>query len=264
MRWPVFSAIVPELVPRTAVAGGAGPQRRVDERVAHHRAAGGRRDHRGVRQRLGVRAQRGPVADGGLRHHALAARAQGKPAGPRAAGQRDAGRPAVRVAIRRGCARSCCASRCSSFTPPPCWRCCRWSRAPCPAARPAPSPCCWRPWASGAIVAALAIVRIRGLMPLQQLLFTGTVLQSVAMIVVAFTPNIYVAVPAMFCAGHRLDHGGQFAHRVGPDGAARLGARPRHVDLSDGLDGLHRGRGRRLGPGGDLDRHPSTAWPSPP
>ncbi|MEO8656333.1 MAG: MFS transporter, partial [Ramlibacter sp.] len=54
---------------------------------------------------------------------------------------------------------------------------------------------------SGAIVAALAIVRIRSLMPLQRLLFTGTALQSVAMIVVAFTPNIYVAVPGMFCAG---------------------------------------------------------------
>jgi predicted MFS family arabinose efflux permease len=54
---------------------------------------------------------------------------------------------------------------------------------------------------SGAIVAALAIVRIRSLMPLQRLLMTGTVLQSVAMVAVAYAPNVYVAVPGMFFAG---------------------------------------------------------------
>ena len=54
---------------------------------------------------------------------------------------------------------------------------------------------------TGAILAALSIVRIRGLMPLQQLLFTGTVVQSVAMVAVAYAPNIYVAVPGMFFAG---------------------------------------------------------------
>ena len=45
-----------------AAAGGAGAQRHVDERVAHHRAAGGRRADRQRRQRLRVRAQRGAVA----------------------------------------------------------------------------------------------------------------------------------------------------------------------------------------------------------
>ena len=54
---------------------------------------------------------------------------------------------------------------------------------------------------AGAIVAALLIVRIRGLMPLQQLLFAGTALQSAAMVVVAFAPSIYIAVPAMILAG---------------------------------------------------------------
>jgi MFS family permease len=54
---------------------------------------------------------------------------------------------------------------------------------------------------SGAIVAALSIVRIRSLMPLQRLLLAGTALQSVAMVVVAYAPNIYVAVPGMFFAG---------------------------------------------------------------
>ena len=54
---------------------------------------------------------------------------------------------------------------------------------------------------SGAIVAALMIARIRGLMPMQQLLFAGTALQSVAMVAVAYAPNIYVATPSMFFAG---------------------------------------------------------------
>ena len=53
----------------------------------------------------------------------------------------------------------------------------------------------------GAIIAALLMVRIRNLMPLQNLLLAGTALQSAAALVVAFAPNIYVAVPAMFLAG---------------------------------------------------------------
>ncbi len=54
---------------------------------------------------------------------------------------------------------------------------------------------------SGAIVAALLMVRIRSLMPLQTLLFTGTLLQSAGMVTVAFAPSTYLAVPAMFLAG---------------------------------------------------------------
>lgn len=54
---------------------------------------------------------------------------------------------------------------------------------------------------SGAILAALMIVRIRTMMPLEQLLFTGTVLQSAGMLAVAYAPNVYVAVPGMFFAG---------------------------------------------------------------
>jgi MFS family permease len=53
----------------------------------------------------------------------------------------------------------------------------------------------------GAIAAALFMVRIRNLVPLQRLLFGGTVLQSVATLAVAFAPNIHVAVPAMVLAG---------------------------------------------------------------
>ena len=53
----------------------------------------------------------------------------------------------------------------------------------------------------GAILAALGIARIRRLMPVQRLLLAGAALQSVAALVVALAPNVYVAVPAMFCAG---------------------------------------------------------------
>jgi MFS family permease len=54
---------------------------------------------------------------------------------------------------------------------------------------------------SGAIVAALLIVRIRALMPAQTLLLAGTALQSAGTVMAAFAPNIYLAVPAMFLAG---------------------------------------------------------------
>jgi MFS family permease len=43
--------------------------------------------------------------------------------------------------------------------------------------------------------------RIRRLLPMQTLLFTGTVMQAGATLVVAFAPNIYLAVPAMMVAG---------------------------------------------------------------
>jgi MFS family permease len=54
---------------------------------------------------------------------------------------------------------------------------------------------------SGAIVAALMLGSIRRLMSLQPLLLAGTALQSAGTLVVAFAPNIYIAVPAMFVAG---------------------------------------------------------------
>lgn len=54
---------------------------------------------------------------------------------------------------------------------------------------------------SGAIVAALLMVRIRSLMPAQALLLWGTALQSGGALTVAFAPNVYVAAPAMFLAG---------------------------------------------------------------
>ena len=54
---------------------------------------------------------------------------------------------------------------------------------------------------AGAIFAALMMQRLRNVLPLQRLLLAGTVLQSASAVVVAFAPNIYVAVPAMALAG---------------------------------------------------------------
>jgi MFS family permease len=54
---------------------------------------------------------------------------------------------------------------------------------------------------SGAIVAALLIVRIRNFVPAQMLLLGGTALQSAGTVMAAFAPNIYLAVPGMFLAG---------------------------------------------------------------
>jgi MFS family permease len=53
----------------------------------------------------------------------------------------------------------------------------------------------------GAIAAALNMPRIRKLLPVQQLLIVGTVLQAAGAVAVAWAPNIYVAVPAMIVSG---------------------------------------------------------------
>ena len=54
---------------------------------------------------------------------------------------------------------------------------------------------------AGAITAALSMQRIRKLLPMQRMVFAGTVLQAAGAVTVAFAPNIYVAVPAMFLTG---------------------------------------------------------------
>ncbi|MCM2251456.1 MAG: MFS transporter [Ramlibacter sp.] len=54
---------------------------------------------------------------------------------------------------------------------------------------------------AGAIVGALFVVRIRALLPAQTLLLAATAAQSAGAVAVAFAPNLYVAVPAMALAG---------------------------------------------------------------
>lgn len=53
----------------------------------------------------------------------------------------------------------------------------------------------------GAIVAALLMPRIRNWLPLQPRVLVGTGVQAAAAVVVAFAPNIYLAVPGMIFAG---------------------------------------------------------------
>ncbi|MES2509707.1 MAG: MFS transporter [Pseudomonadota bacterium] len=53
----------------------------------------------------------------------------------------------------------------------------------------------------GAIVAALNLARLRQIMPRDTLVLRSTMLQSVVTVIVAFSPNIYIAVPAMILNG---------------------------------------------------------------
>lgn len=53
----------------------------------------------------------------------------------------------------------------------------------------------------GAIIAALLMPRIRAWLPLQPRVLVGTVVQAAGAIGVAFAPNIWVAVPSMVLAG---------------------------------------------------------------
>jgi len=54
---------------------------------------------------------------------------------------------------------------------------------------------------AGAIISALSMTRVRQWIPIDKLLFLGTVLQSAAAVAVAFSPSTYLAVPAMVVAG---------------------------------------------------------------
>ena len=54
---------------------------------------------------------------------------------------------------------------------------------------------------AGAIVAALFLPRLRRVFSRDGLVLTGTLMQALATAIVAFAPNVYVAVPAMFLAG---------------------------------------------------------------
>jgi MFS family permease len=53
----------------------------------------------------------------------------------------------------------------------------------------------------GAIIAALLMPRIRAAMTLEPRVLVGTAIQAGSALAVAYAPNIYVAVPAMVCAG---------------------------------------------------------------
>jgi MFS family permease len=54
---------------------------------------------------------------------------------------------------------------------------------------------------AGAIVAALSMPRIRRLLALERLILVGTCIQSASALAVAWAPSIYLAVPAMMLSG---------------------------------------------------------------
>ncbi|HYF18604.1 MAG TPA: MFS transporter, partial [Ramlibacter sp.] len=54
---------------------------------------------------------------------------------------------------------------------------------------------------AGAIVAALNMPRIRAALPLQRLVFVGTLLQGISILIVGYSPNVWVAVPGMMLSG---------------------------------------------------------------
>ncbi len=56
---------------------------------------------------------------------------------------------------------------------------------------------------AGAIVAALFLPRLRQAMPRDVLVLRGTLVQAAATGVMAWSPNVYVAVPAMVLAAWR-------------------------------------------------------------
>ena len=147
MRWPVFSAIVPELVPRSqlpaalALNGVAmNASRIVGPLVAGALIASAGTAYVFVLNAV-LSVMSGFVIMRWRREHVPS------PLG------RERLLSAMRVGlqfvapVQRGCGRCWCASRCSSCIRPPCWPCCRWWRAACTAATRAPSRCCWPPWA---------------------------------------------------------------------------------------------------------------------
>jgi MFS family permease len=200
MRWPVFAAIVPELVPRRSVAIGAGAQWRGHECLAHHRpvGAGALIASAGSEYVFGLNALLSVGA--GFCHHALAARTHREPAGPRTTQQRHPRGVAVCAAVQphaRGAgahfavflhstallallplvARGLEGGRAGTFT------------------------LLLAAMGAGAILAALSMQRIRNWMPHETLLLAGRHAAVTGTLVVAWAPNVHVAVPAMFVAG---------------------------------------------------------------
>ncbi len=103
---------------------------------------------------------------------------------------------------------------------------------------------------AGAIVAVLALPRLRQAHGRDDLVVGGAVVQSAATAVMAFAPSAWIAVPAMVARGGGLDHGREFARGVGPDVVAELGSCARHGELPDGDHGRERARRGALGSGG--------------
>jgi MFS family permease len=104
---------------------------------------------------------------------------------------------------------------------------------------------------AGAIVGALFLPRLREALPRERLIQAGVSAQALATLAVAFAPHVYVAVAAMMLAGMALI---ATANTLGVSAQMALPnwVRARHVDLPDVHHGRHGGRRRAVG----ADRQP--------
>ena len=84
--------------------------------------------------------------------------------------------------------------------------------------------CCWRPWASGAIAAALFLPRLRQRLARDRLVRAAPLVHAAAMVVrEPSRPTSGSPCRRMLRRRHGLDHGGQHAHRLGPAFACPTG-----------------------------------------
>ena len=255
MRWPVFAAIVPEVVPRAQLPAALalnGVSMNAS-RIIGPLVAGALIAAAGSAWVFALNAVLSMIRR--LHHHALAPRAQGKPAGARAAGQRHARRPAVRPAVGAHARHSA-----SHRAVLPALHRAAGAAAP---GRAQPAGRAGRHLHRAAGVDGRGRHRRRApdAAPAQAAAAANAAVHRHRL---ASRGGARRCVRAQHLRGgagdggrrHGLDHRGQLAHGGGPDGLARLGARARHVDLPDGPDGLHRARRGAVGPGRDLDQHP--------
>ena len=201
MRWPVYAAIVPELVPRaelpTAIALN-GIAMNVS-RIVGPVVAGALIASLGTGYVLLVEC--GAIAGGGLRHHALAAGAEAERAAWRAVFRRDARRISICCAVAPDYGRYLL--RIATFF---LQSTALLALIPLVAKR-MPGGGAWTytfllaSLGLGAIATAFFLPRLRMLITRDRLLRDGTLLHAVAMVAVGFAPNVWAAMPAMMLAG---------------------------------------------------------------
>ena len=105
----------------------------------------------------------------------------------------------------------------------------------------------------GAIATAVFLPRLRVLITRDRLLRDGTLLQAFAMVAAGFAPNVWSRDAGDDAGRRRLVSGGQYDNGGLAAVASGLGTRARHVDLHDDDDGGHVGQRRGMGAGRELD-----------
>jgi MFS family permease len=266
MRWPVFAAIVPELVPRPQLPAALalnGVSMNAS-RIIGPLVAGALIASAGSAWVFLLNAT---LSDGRGRHHpALEARAHAAPAGARGPAQCDARGAAVRAPVQPSAGR---AAAHLAVLP-------AFHRAAGAAAAGGARRCkgggagtftlLLASMGAGAIVATAFLPQLRRTLRARR--------AGDARLAAAIRRHGGGGLRARrlggraghVCRRHGLDHHRQHAQRVGPDGPAGLGARARHVDVPDGDHGRQRA-GRRAC-GGRSPRsaacRSACAWPRPP